>query len=220
MERVLEIFAANPVFAVAIMLVLGIALLEGVLTLIGFGLSSLLDSLLPDINIETNLEIDSPNHTFGELFSWINKGNVPFIMILLSFIAYFGILGILIQENLNKIFGFYGPLWIVIPAVILLTLPLIRWTTITLSRLIPQDETSAVSKNTLIDSVGKIVLGTASHDKAAEAKVYDQHGQTHYVMVKSMKEGDIFNSGDSVVIMSLTEQGHFKVMRDSNDFAK
>ena len=53
-----------------------------------------------------------------------------------------------------------------------------------LGRIIPRDETTAVSDASLVGRVGTIVIGTARAGKPAQARVRDEHGASHYVMVE------------------------------------
>ena len=51
------LFADNNMpFSIALMLMLIIAVMEGALTLIGLGMSQALDSLLPDLDIDADID--------------------------------------------------------------------------------------------------------------------------------------------------------------------
>jgi len=217
MEQLLVIFSHNQVFSVALFVLLGIGLLEGVLSLVGFGFSNIFDSLFPESDLDL-IEIENPSTTFSELFSWINKGNVPVIMILLTFLAYFGIIGIFIQENLFKLAHFRLDNMFIIPLVIILTLPFIRWTTSFLSRIIPKDETTAVSQRTFIGGLAVITLGKSTYNVPAEAKYRDSFGQDHYIMVQSTSEDISFSEGETVLLLKQLENTVFLVSKDPNSF--
>ncbi|MCG8592556.1 MAG: YqiJ family protein, partial [Proteobacteria bacterium] len=85
----LEFLAApqNLPFTVALCVMLGIAILEGVGTLLGAGLSSLLDSLVGEIDFDVDADADvdadvhGPGHVGGGLFTgllgWLRFGRVP-----------------------------------------------------------------------------------------------------------------------------------------------
>ena len=53
-----------------------------------------------------------------------------------------------------------------------------------LGRIIPRDETTAVSDASLVGRIGSVVIGTARAGRPAQARVRDQHGTSHYVMVE------------------------------------
>jgi hypothetical protein len=65
----------------------------------------------------------------------------------------------------------------------------------------PKDETSAVSETTLIGRAGVIVKGHAKAGLAAEAKVRDSYGRSHYVMVEPDVETEVFNEGSDVLLV-------------------
>ena len=72
------------------------------------------------------------------------------------------------------------------------TLPIVRILGAGLARLIPQDQTYAVSFDSLVGRVATIVSGTARPGYPAQARVPNEHGQTLYVMVEPDAEGMTF----------------------------
>ena len=68
----------NTPFSVALALMFGIAILEGVTSLLGFALSSVIDSLLPDLDLEVDLaaEMETPS-PLSRMLSWLRVGQVP-----------------------------------------------------------------------------------------------------------------------------------------------
>ena len=88
----------NLPFTVALAVMFGIAVLEGVMALMGFALSGVLDSLLPDMDFDieadvyADLETPSP---FSRLLGWLRVGKVPMLMLLIIFLTGFGLIGLL-----------------------------------------------------------------------------------------------------------------------------
>lgn len=193
----------NLPFAVSITLVIAIALMEGVGFLFGAGISNLLDSLFSDSEIDFDLpdEIESPSF-FTRFLSWLRVGSVPIIVIFLSFFALFGIIGFVLQSAGKLILGFYLPWYLSVWPVLLLTFPLVRVTGKAVAKIIPEDETSAISDKSFIGHVATITLGKAKKGEPAEAKFTDQFSQTHYIMVEPDIEGEIFEQGEKVLIVS------------------
>jgi hypothetical protein len=66
---------------------------------------------------------------------------------------------------------------------------------------IPKDETEVVSENSFIGRVAVITLGEALRGKPAEAKLTDQFGQDHYLMVEPDQEIETFPQGTEVLIV-------------------
>ena len=64
-----------------------------------------------------------------------------------------------------------------------------------------KDETTAVSDASLVGRVGTIVIGTARAGRPAEARVRDEHGTSHYVMVEPEGPDQAFESGASVLLV-------------------
>ena len=70
-----------------------------------------------------------------------------------------------------------------------------------LARIIPKDETTAVSVQSLIGRAGVVITGTARVGMAAEVKVRDQHGNAHYLMVEPDVPEEEFEQGTEVLIV-------------------
>ncbi|MCF6235480.1 MAG: YqiJ family protein [Gammaproteobacteria bacterium] len=64
------------------------------------------------------------------------------------------------------------------------------------------DETDAVSEETFIGRVAKITLGKAEISSPAQAKLKDEHGQIHYIMVEPDMQNEIFETGRLVILVS------------------
>jgi len=208
----------NLPFTVALSVMFGIAFLEGVTVLMGFALSGMLDTLLPDMDfdIEADLysELEAPS-PFSRLLSWLRVGKVPMLMLLIIFLTAFGLIGLALQSILHSSFDFLLPNWLMsIPAVVL-ALPVVRVFGGVLNRFMPNDETDAVSIDSLVGRVATITLGTAASGSAAEARVRDVHGTTHYVMVEPDVASDSFSTQSSVLLVR-NEGAIFKAITNPN----
>ena len=202
----------NLPFLTALTIVFFLALLEGVGTLIGAGIFSFLDGLLPDLDIpdtfdlpdtpDTSLDLpdlETPTFT-AEVLTWLHIGRVPVIFTLIIFLVSFGILGLLTQDFMRSLLGYSLPNWLSIPLVFAISLPFARVGNQFLALVLPQDETTAIRDEDLIGSVATVVIGKASKDSAAEVKTTDRHGQTHYLMMVPENDGDVFKKGQSVIL--------------------
>ncbi len=87
-------FDGNYPFAVALVFMLIIALLEGVLVVISLGLSQFIDGLLPDIDLSTDGEV--PNIGLSRFLAWLRVGQVPVLIILV--LLFFGFSGVVLQS--------------------------------------------------------------------------------------------------------------------------
>ncbi len=93
----------NLPFTISLGLMVGIGLLEGVTTLLGFGVSSFIESLLPDFDIDLDLDADADISHGGDIgsasalskmLSWFNIGRVPILVLFILFLLGFGIMGL------------------------------------------------------------------------------------------------------------------------------
>ncbi len=192
----------NLPFAVALLVMLAIAVLEGVTTLLGAGLSSLLEGLIPDFDLDIDApEIDSDGGVLTRLLGWLRVGEVPALVLLVLFLTGFGLVGLGVQTFAESLFGELLP-WpaAAVPA-LALSLPLVRALGGALGRIMPQDETDAVSSGSLVGRVAVITLGSAEAGHPAEARTRDGHGTTHYIMVEPLREGETLPAGTEVLLV-------------------
>lgn len=202
------IFAdANIPFAIAIALMLIIGLFEGLGTLVGVGFGNMLDSLVPDydINPEFDMADAGSNNALSRLLGWLRVGKVPLLMLLVTLLIAFGCLGLGINLLAGNLLGFYLPLWLSVPVAFLAALPATRVGAKILEFILPKDETSAVSLDNLIGREAKITLGAATSDKAAEARVTDQHGTSHYILVKAEQGHGPFTTETPLLLVRRTD---------------
>lgn len=204
---------ANMPFAIALTVMLGIALLEGVALLLGAGISGFIDSILPEFDADLDVDLDyhaGPGIDASEVpavaplsrfLGWLRIGKVPILILLVILLTAFGLVGLIMQSMMHNLSGFYLPAWIASSAAFAVSLPMMRVTALGLEKIMPKDETSAVSEKSLVGRVATITLGTAEKDSPAEAKVTDQHGLTHYIMLEPDETGIKFVSGQDLLLV-------------------
>jgi membrane protein implicated in regulation of membrane protease activity len=180
---VLEFLGAseNTAFVSAIVLML----LIGAVELIGLGGAFDADS-----------DIDG-----GDLLSWLGVGRLPLLMLIVVFLALFGILGLIAQQISFDVTDALITPWIAVPTVAVVSLPLTGLSARGLARILPRDHTTAVRLDELVGRRGAIVTGRATSGSPARARVEDQHGQPHFVMVEPDNSGQIFEEGEPVLIV-------------------
>ena len=167
---------ANLPFSVALL----VMLLIGAVEALGLGASAV------------HLDLHADVHG-GDLLGWLGFGRVPLLMLIVLFLAFFGLAGLAVQQ-------FAGPLtlWIAVPAAAAAALPLTGLGARGLARVMPQDETTAISLDSLVGRRGTITVGTARRGSPAQARVRDVHGQVHYVMVEPYDDDHAFAEGETV----------------------
>lgn len=175
----LEIIAApaNLPFSVALLVMLMIGAVEA----LGLGASS--------VHLDVHADMDGG----GDLLGWLGIGRVPLLMLLVVFLALFGLIGLAVQQ-------FAGPLslWVAVPAAAIGALPLTGLGARGLARIVPGDETTAVSLDSLVGRRGTITIGTARRGSPAQARVADIHGQIHHVMVEPYDDDQSIGEGETV----------------------
>ncbi|WP_298983265.1 YqiJ family protein [uncultured Roseibium sp.] len=216
----------NTSFAVALGLMLAIAMAEGVGTLMGLGLSSMVDSLLPEVDLpdvdvpefdadvsggalpadlevvgaSTETTVAGPG-LFGRILGWLCFGRVPALIILVIFLTGFGIAGYLVQAIIHSVTGWLLPGIIASAAAFAGALPLTRVTALGLSKVMPKDESDAVSRATFVGRPALIVQGNARGGLPAQARLRDATGQSHYLQVEPDIDGEVLEQGTEVIIV-------------------
>jgi len=121
----------TEIFGIAIALMVLLGVLE-VISMLAGGISDWLDNLLPDSLTETahaEVGLDAADAgVFVRFLSWLYVGRVPVLMLMVVFLAVYGLTGYLFQTTFAAVFGSYLNGWLAAVAVWFLSLPLVRLT--------------------------------------------------------------------------------------------
>ncbi len=203
---------SNLPFSVALGLMCALGLMEVVGLLMGFSASGPLDDLLPDFDTDVDLSADTDLSTdaadiggghssfLATFFDWLSIGHVPTLVWLVMALLGFGSLGLIVQMLMVKFNGTFLSGGLASVPAFLGTLPLLHVVGKPLGRLF-QDQTSAISQQDLVGKTAVITLGKAELGKPAQAKLQDEHGKTHYVLVEPSEAGQTFETGETVVLV-------------------
>lgn len=189
-------------FTVAVMLLLSIAVVEGMALLIGFSFSGWLDHLLPDAT-------DGLGSISDSWLGWLHIGKVPMLVILVVLLTAFATIGYTINGLARGILGFFPPALLSAAVAFLGALPVVRVFAATIAHIIPRDESSAVPLESLVGRVAIIVNGTARANYPAEARVKNEHGLTLYVHVEPDSQGSQLSTGESVLLVKQISGSRF-----------
>lgn len=173
-------------FAIAFVVMLGIGLIEAV----GLGLGSL--------DLDTDLEV----HAGHGLLDWLGLGHgLPILVWLTSLLGCFTVSGFAIQQIATGAFG--APLhWaIASPAALVIGGIANLFAAAGLARVFPSYESTVIDADELLRQRGTILEGAAARGRPARAKVVDQFGQAHYVMVEPHHETDIIAQGETALLV-------------------
>jgi len=205
----------NLPFAIALGLMFAIGLLEGVTTLLGFGVSSLIESLLPEMDVDVDFDIDADADidagpdlgdagsagALSRLLGWFNIGKVPVLVLFILFLLGFGLTGLIIQFVAQNMTGRALPAFLASLPAFAFAITDVKILGAAMAKVMPREETEAVSENSFIGRIAVITLGTAKKGQPAQARVRDQHGQAHYLMVEPDSEEHVFEAGSEVLLV-------------------
>lgn len=190
-------------FTVAIFVMIGIGLIEAV----GLGLGSL--------DLDGDLSADGMHG----LLDWLGLGHdIPVLIWLTSLLACFSMVGVAIQQVAMALLGNPAPWWLASGAAFVGGALLNTLAANGLMRIIPAMETSVISADELLLRRGKILEGSARRGAPARAKVIDQHGQAHFIMVEPHSDIDEIASGQSALIIRREGQIFFVLPDESTPF--
>ena len=198
----------NAPFLVAICLMLAIGGLEGLFLLIGGGLSHHLDALL------SHVHFGHPDGSGGGVLGWLHIGRVPILVLLVVFLMAFAIAGLLMQWTLRGLIGNALPPSMASVLAAVVALPIVRGCGAVIARHIPHDETTAVSEDSFIGRVARLSAESASQGQPSQAKLVDEHGQVHYLLVEPDTAATTFTRGESILIVSRVSGSLFRAIRN------
>jgi hypothetical protein len=210
----------NWPFIVALGVMLGLALLETLILLLGGSLFGFVDDLVPDsldgdVDVAAEVDLSAPSASSGmleQVLGWFAVGRVPFLVIIIMLLTSFGLIGLTLQAVLRQMTGYPLPASLAaIPALVAASFTT-RWLALRIARIIPKEETSAVSRDSFIGRVATVTLGSARSSEPTQARLTDSHGQTHYVMVEPDRPSDVLVEGERVLLVSRSN-GVFRAIR-------
>ncbi len=178
----------NIVFAAALVLMIALGLLQ----LIGFGGF--------DSDIDMDADVDGTG-VAGGLLSFLGWGRLPFMILLVLFLMIFGLTGFAGQQFVQSLTGGLLSPFLAVTGALLVALPVTGLLSKPLARILPGDETTAVSIDDLTGRRAIIDIGTARPGYPARAKVKDRHGHGHALMVEPDNEDGIFVTGEEVLLV-------------------
>ena len=151
------------------------------------------------------------------LLGWLGFGSLPFLLLLVLFLALFGIAGMAIQQAMAALFGGMLPGWLASMAATVAALPGTGLLARPLAAILPRDETSAIDIDELAGRRAVIVTGRATPGSPARARVTDRFGLNHYVMAEPDNSGQAFTEGEEIILVR--RDGHvFKAITEGKSF--
>lgn len=204
----------NIPFMIALCLFAAIATLEVVGLITGlfsfshdFDIDADIDS---DVDINHHLHFDSDHyHAYHSFMNWLGIGRVPLMVFVALFSSIFGVIGLVVNHITMGAFGFMFTSYMVGPLAFIATLPIVSQLSAVVAKLIPHDETSAITLCDLVGLDATITNGNASHTESAYAYAYDQYQNMHSFSVRALNESDVLPVNTKVRLELWSEQGYF-----------
>lgn len=202
----------NAPFLVAIILMIVIGALEGVSALLGGGISHHLESLIETHNVHGGVAgHDADGHS---VLGWLHVGRAPLLVLLILLLMGFSICGLALQWALSALLGIRLPALAAAAIALAASLPFVRLTGGLIARYFPKDESRAISEDSFVGRTACVVGAAALPGKASEAKLIDEYGQAHYLLVEPDQQGTKFVRGDTVLIVRRASGSTFRAIRN------
>jgi hypothetical protein len=173
-------------FAIAFTVMIGIGVIEA----LGLGLGQ--------AEVEAELGIEAHDG----LLDWLGFGNeLPILVWLTSLLACFSLAGLAAQQTATALTGSPLSWWLASLVALFLGGLINTLAANVLARVLPRFETTVIHTDDLLRCRGTILEGTARRGAPARAKVVDQHGQAHFVMVEPHDDADALQAGGTALLV-------------------
>lgn len=139
---------------------------------------------------------------------WLHVGRAPMLVLVALFLTLFAISGLAINMLAMGMFHGLPPRWISVPLAVLASLPVVRLLGAGIARVMPREETYAVSFSSLVGRVATM-LGHARVGYAAQAKTSDGQGHTLYLMVEPDETVGELAIGSAVLLVRQIDGSRF-----------
>ena len=204
MSAVSDILLAPDVrpFAIAAAIMMALGAIELLTTLVGFSLAEL---------VGKDVAVEADSHTgLGGLFLWINAGRLPLLILIILALGVFSILGFLLQ-GVAHMAGGAVPVAIAALAAAAASIPVIRTASRGLSRIIPRDETYAVSEADFVGKVAVVSIGPLDQGLPGRVRLKDVFGNWHTVSARASRDSPALAVGASVLLVDRDARGFIAI---------
>ena len=173
-----------------------------------------------DLDADLDAEFDSdgtPGGGPGAAFaSLLGFGRVPLTIWFAVFLFTFAAIGVSGQSLALNVLG--APLDALAAALLAAaaSLPVTAGLVRPISHILPRDETTAVTLETLVGRRAEVTTGTARRGSPARSRVRDYHGRPHYIMVEPHEEGAQLVEGEQTLLVRREGEIFFGVKLQEN----
>jgi hypothetical protein len=139
---------------------------------------------------------------------WLHVGRAPLLVLVAIFLTMFATTGLVINMLGAGWLHLVPPRWASMPLAVLASIPVMRRLGAGIGRLMPREETYAVSFASLVGRVATM-LGHARVGYAAQAKTSDGQGHTLYLMVEPDETVGELAIGSDVLLVRQIDGSRF-----------
>lgn len=189
-------------FAIAAAIMVALGAIELATTLVGFSISEFFGK-----EIDLAAENDS---AIGGLFLWINAGRLPLMILIILSLGIFSIEGFFIQGIAHGA-GLTVPVWIAAVAALAGSIPLIRIVSRGISRILPRDESYAVSEADFVGQVAVVSIGPLDQGLPGRVRLKDVFGNWHTVAARASRDSATLPVGASVLLVDRDTRGFIAI---------
>ncbi len=170
-------------------------------TLGGIELLSMLVGLSIGELVGHDVTVEGDSHTgLGGLFLWINAGRLPLLILIILALGVFSIEGFLLQGIAHAV-GAAIPVGVAALAAGAGSIPVIRTTSRGIARIIPRDETYAVSDADFVGKVAVVSVGPLDQGLPGRVRLKDVFGNWHTVSARASPSSQALPVGASVLLV-------------------
>jgi hypothetical protein len=179
-------------FAVAAAIMVALGGIEALTMLVGFSIGELLGK---------DFAVDTDHHdALSGLFLWINAGRLPLLILIILALGLFSITGFLLHGIAHGI-GVTLPAWIAAFIAAASSVPLVRSCSRGIARIIPRDESYAVSEADFVGHVGEVSIGPLDQGLPGRVRLKDVFGNWHTVAARASRDSSALPVGASVLLV-------------------
>ena len=189
-------------FAVAAAIMLALGIIELLTSLVGLSIGEL-------VGKDIALEGDSHN-ILGGAFLWLNSGRLPLLILLVLALGVFSIEGFLLQ-GIAHVIGTTVPVSIAALAATAGSIPVIRTASRGIARIIPRDETYAVSDADFVGKVAVVAIGPLDQGLPGRVRLKDIFGNWHSVPARASPDSKALPVGASVLLVDRDAKGFIAI---------
>lgn len=192
-------------FAVASIILVTITVLEMGCLLIGVSLSELVDKAMPE----------GQGGGLSGLMSWVNRGGVPVLVLLLIFLGFFAINGFVLQAVARAIYMPLPALLASIPAFVV-AVPQARWASGLVSRIVPRDETYVIDPDDFVGRIAEVTVGPLDQGLPGRVRIKDRHGNWHTLRARAAADSTAIPIGRQVLLVDTVSNVFIAIVAPSD----